>query len=86
MRGGLAGAAADRGAAEADAAGATRFQALRDAVAAGLNLGAALGIARAAGDAHAVGGAFTRATTQREIALTQANAILHAGDRTKPIA
>ena len=81
-----AAAAADRSAAEADAAVAARFEALGDAVAAGLNHLAAGVIARAAGDAHPIGRAFAGAAAQCKIALADADAVLQAAHRTQAVA
>ena len=70
-----AGAAAHRRVVEADVAGAARFAAGAEAVAASLNHGLASLVATRAADTAAVFGVFALANTHRQVALAAGNAV-----------
>ena len=73
-----AGAAADRRVVEADVAAAAAFAALRKAIAAGLNHGAAGLVAARAANAAAVLGVFALANTDGEVALAAGDSVARA--------
>ena len=80
-----AGAAADRRVVEADVAGATRFTAGAEAIAAGLDHGLAGFVAARAADAAAVLGVFAFANTHGEIALAAGDAVASAAAAAETI-
>jgi len=80
-----AGAAADRRVVEANVAGATRFAAGAEAVAASLDHGLAGLVARGAADAAAILGVFAFANTNSEVALAAGNSVARAAAAAKTI-
>ena len=80
-----AGAAADRRVVEANVAGAARFAAGAEAVAAGLNHSLAGLVARGAADAAAVFRVFALANTDGEVALAAGDSVARAATAAETI-